>query len=209
MDDLPDNHADDAKVSLARRTTQLLVSQFVLGVGVALLLDARLGSDGFSMFVNGARMTLDVEFVIVNAALSVALIALAWARGRRPGVGTITHAVIVGVTVSLLLPVLPGPEDLALQWLEFAAAFVALSIGVAAYVAVDLGTGPLEAAAQSLDPPLRFGAAYSALQVSGALGGWAMGADFGAGTFIVVLFVGPVVERFVPLFRPRGRGGGA
>lgn len=183
---------------------QLLLSQLVLGLGVALLLDARLGSDGFSMFVNGARLALDVEFLVVNTVVSLLLIAFAWARGLPPGIGTITHAIVVGTTVSLLLPVLPGPDELPLQWLEFAAAFVALSIGVAAYVAVDLGAGPLEAAALSLDPPLRFGMAYSVLQVSGALAGWAMGADFGAGTFLVVLLVGPVVERLVPLMVPRG-----
>lgn len=199
------HHSGDRPASFARRFVQLIGSQLVLGLGVALLLDARLGSDGYSMFVNGARLTLGVEFFVVNVALSLVLITFAWLRGRPPGIGTVTHALIVGSTVSLLLPVVPDLRSTPLQVLELAAAFVALCIGVAAYVAVDLGAGPLEAAALSLDPPLRFGISYSLLQVSGAIAGWSMGADFGAGTFLVVLLVGPVVERLVPLFAP-GRG---
>lgn len=187
-----------------RRLVQLIASQLVLGAGVALLLDSRLGSDGFSMFVNGARLTLDLPFVVVNTAVSLLLIAVAWARGRAPGLGTLTHAVVVGATVSILLPILPGPDAPLLQVLELAVAFVALCVGVAAYLAVDLGAGPLEAAAQSMDPPVRFGVGYSMLQVTGAATGWAMGADLGPGTLLVVLLVGPVVDRIEPVFRPGG-----
>ncbi|MCW2928298.1 MAG: hypothetical protein JWM86_2266 [Thermoleophilia bacterium] len=206
MDDAPQCSPDDPPGSLRRRLSQLIVSQLVLGAGVALLLDSQLGSDGFSMFVNGARLTLGVPFVVINTVVSLTLIAIAWVRGRRPGLGTLTHAVVVGTTVSLLLPVLPGPDVTTVRVLELLLAFVALSVGVAAYVAVDLGAGPLEAAALSMDPPLRFGVAYTLLQLAGAVAGWSMGADVGAGTVLVVLCVGPVVDRLTPVFKP-GTGG--
>ncbi|MCW2928519.1 MAG: hypothetical protein JWM86_2487, partial [Thermoleophilia bacterium] len=90
--------------------------------------------------------------------------------------------------------------------LELLLAFVALSVGVAAYVAVDLGAGPLEAAALSMEPQLSFGVAYTVLQLAGAVSGWSMGADVGVGTVLVVLLVGPVVDRLVPLFRPGTSG---
>jgi uncharacterized membrane protein YczE len=186
------------------RVTQLVGSCVVLGVGVALLLDARLGSDGYSMFVNGLSLTTGVAFWIVNAVVGVVLVLLAWLRGRRPGLGTVTQPLVVGLVVSVLLPRLPEPSSLPLRWAELVAGFVVLCIGVAGYLAVDLGAGPVEAAALAWDPPVPFKWSYSLVQVLGAIAGWLMGASLGPGTVLVVLLIGPVVDRLMPLLARRG-----
>lgn len=85
------------------RLVQLLLSCVVLGVGVALLLLAALGSDGYSTMVNGLSLATDQPFVVVNGAIGVILVAMAWARGIRPGPGTIAQPVIVGFTVSAVM----------------------------------------------------------------------------------------------------------
>jgi uncharacterized protein len=190
------------------RVTQLVVSCVVLGVGVSLLLDARLGSDGYSMLVNGLSLTSGVEFWIVNTVVGVVLVALAWARGRRPGLGTLTQPVVVGVVVSLVLPRLPEPDSLPLRWAELLAGFVVLCVGVAGYLAADLGAGPTEVAALAWDPPVPFRWSYSLVQVVGASVGWALGAALGPGTILVVLLIGPVVDRLMPLLS-RSRSGPA
>ena len=60
-------------VTMTGRVAQLLLSCVVLGAGVSLLLDARLGSDGYSMFVNGLSLTTGVAFWIVNIVVGAAL----------------------------------------------------------------------------------------------------------------------------------------
>lgn len=85
------------------RMTQLIVSCIVLGIGVALLLLAALGSDGYSTFVNGISIALAVPFLAVNVVLGVILVALAWFRGLIPGLGTVVQPVVVGATVSALM----------------------------------------------------------------------------------------------------------
>ncbi|MDF2092433.1 hypothetical protein P0Y31_08765 [Knoellia sp. 3-2P3] len=176
------------------RVLQLGLSCVVLGAGVALLLDAALGSDGYSSLVSGLSLATGVSFALVNIAIGVALIALAWSRGTRPGLGTLVQPVVVGGVVALLLPALPSPEDLALQFAELAAAFVLLTLGVAGYLATRTGAGPAEAAALAFDPPLAFRWSYTVLQAGGALGGWALGAAVGPGTVITALLVGPAVD---------------
>ena len=94
----------------ARRTAMLLVGCVVLGVGVALLLAADLGSDGYSTFVNGLAITTGVDFWVVNLVVGVVLVALAALRKVRPGVGTVVQVVLVGVTVSVVLDLLATPE---------------------------------------------------------------------------------------------------
>ena len=113
------------------RVLQLVLSCVVLGVGVALLLDAALGSDGYSSLVSGLSVATGASFALVTVAIAVALIAVAWGRGTRPGIGTLVQPVVVGVVVAQLLPVLPSPEGLALRFAELAAAFVLLTLGVA------------------------------------------------------------------------------
>ena len=185
---------DTAPASLSRRLVQLVLSCIVLGAGVACLLDAALGSDGYSTLISGLTKTSGLPFVVVNASVGVLLIALAWSRGTRPGVGTVVQTVVVGGTVSLLLPLLPTPDALGARFLELAIAFALLAPGVAGYLASHTGAGPAEAAAISFDPPMPFKWSYTVLQAVSGLIGWALGAAVGPGTLLVSLFVGPTVD---------------
>jgi hypothetical protein len=181
---------------------QLVVSCVVLGTGVALLLDARLGSDGYSMLINGLSITTGVEFGVVNVVVGVVFVGLAWLRGRTPGLATVVQPVVVGFVVSALLPVLPTPDSLGARCGELALAFVVLIVGVAGYLASELGAGPTEVAALAWDPPVPFRWSYSAVQFLGGLTGWLCGADFGFGTVMVVALIGPCVARLIPLLSP-------
>lgn len=188
-------------MSLTQRVVRLVVSCVVLGLGVALLLDARLGSDGYSMFVNGLSIAGGWEFAMVNVVVGLALVLMAWVRGRRPGIGTLVQPVVVGYVVGEVLPWLPEPDSAGLRWAEFVAGFLVLSVGVAGYLATDLGAGPAEAAALAWDPPVPFRWSYSLVQVTMAAVGWACGATLGVGTVLVVLLIGPAVDRLLPVLR--------
>ena len=154
----------------------------MLGAGVAILLDAALGSDGYSTLISGLTSTSGLPFVVVNLGVGILLIALAWSRGTRPGVGTVVQTVVVGGTVSAVAPLLPTPDSLGPRFVELAIAFVLLSLGVAGYLASHTGAGPAEGAAIAFDPPLPFKWSYTVLQAVSALGGWALGAAVGPGT---------------------------
>ena len=172
----------------------LLVGCLVLGTGVALLLAADLGSDGYSTFVNGLTITTGVDFWIVNLVVGVVLVALAALRKVYPGVGTVVQVVLVGVTVSVVLDLLATPDGLGWQVALLAAAFPVLALGIALYLGSHTGAGPAEAAALAWDPPVPFRWSYSVVQGGGALGGWLLGATVGVGTLAVILLLGPAVD---------------
>jgi uncharacterized membrane protein YczE len=190
---------------LPRAMLQVVLATALLGVGVALLLDARLGADGYAMLIDGVSIRIGWEFVVVNTLISAVFVAAAWARGIRPGFGTIALPVIVGTVVSLLAPRLPEPDAIGWRIVEFGAAFLIECVGVAAYLAADSGAGPMEAAALAFDPPIPFRWSYSAVQIGSALVGWWCGADLGVGTVAVVVLIGPCVALLVPHFQPRPR----
>jgi uncharacterized protein len=176
------------------RLFQLVASCFVLGVGVALLLLASLGSDGYSTLINGLSIGLDVSFFLVNCVVGVLLIAMAWVRGLRPGAGTIAQPLVVGVTVSALLGAVEEPDHLGLRALLVLLAFPVLAVGVAGYLGSGTGAGPTEAAVLAFDPPVPFRWGYSVFQGGGALVGWLCGAAIGPGTLLVIFLLGPLVD---------------
>jgi len=184
-----------------------------LGLGVALLLTADLGSDGYSTLVNGITLATGTPFVVANTVVSLVFVGLAWLRGLRPGVGTIVQVVVVGVSVWLLLIVLPTPEPWWGRGLMLLAALPVIALGIAAYLGSRTGAGPAEAAALAWDPPIPFRWSYSAVQGGGALVGWLLGAAAGIGTLAVILLLGPMVALTARLLRldvsqERAPGGG-
>ena len=183
-----------AVTSFPRRLALLLGGCVVLGVGVALLLNADLGSDGYSTLVNGITIRTGLAFWIVNLLVGIALVMLAAARHVRPGPGTVVQVVLVGVTVSVLLDLLDTPDAMIWRLLLLVAAFPVLALGIAVYLGSHTGAGPAEAAALAWDPPVAFRWSYSAVQGGGALAGWLLGATVGLGTIAVIVLLGPVVD---------------
>ena len=185
----------------ARQALLLVGGCLVLGVGVGMLLTADLGSDGYSTFVNGLALTLDVPFWVVNLVVGTVLVVLAAFRGVRPGVGTIAQVVGVGVVISVLLAWWSTPDGLVGRSILLVLAFPVLAVGIAAYLGSNTGAGPAEAAALAWDPPVPFKWSYSLVQGGGALGGYLLGATVGIGTIAVVLALGPLVDLSSRLMR--------
>jgi uncharacterized membrane protein YczE len=179
----------------------LLIGCTVLGTGVAMLLTADLGSDGYSTFVNGLALTTGVSFWIVNLVVGAVLVALAMLRKVYPGVGTVVQVVLVGVVVDVALRVMETPDDLVRRSVLLAAAFPVLAVGIALYLGSHTGAGPAEAAALAWDPPVAFRWSYSVVQGGGALGGWLLGATVGVGTLAVIFLLGPAVDLAARLMR--------
>lgn len=163
-----------------------------LGCGVGLVLSARLGSDGYSSLVNGVSRSSGLPYAVANWLIGLTAVALAWRRGVRPGPGTVVHAIVVGVSVNLMLIALDPPTTMLLRVALLLAGVGLLAVGVAAYLATALGSGPFESATIALRP-VPFRVAYGVLQATGAVVGWALGASIGVGTLVVVLGVGPLV----------------
>ena len=179
----------------------LLVGCVTLGTGVAMLLAADLGSDGYSTFVNGISLTSGMEFWIANAIVGAVLVLLAMLRKVIPGVGTVVQVVLVGVVVDVALGLMATPDSLVWRGVLLAAAFPVLAVGIALYLGSHTGAGPAEAAALAWDPPVAFKWSYSVVQGGGALGGWLLGATIGVGTLAVIFLLGPAVDLTARLMR--------
>jgi len=175
---------------------QLLLACTVLGVGVALLLEAALGSDGYSTLVNGLTIVSGLEFWQLNIVVGAVFVGLAWVRGTRPGPGTLVQWFFVGVVISAVMAWIPDVGSLPVRVAMLVGALALITVGVAGYLASATGAGPAEAMALAWDPPVPFRWSYNLVQFGGALVGWALGAAVGPGTVVVFLLLGPAVDLF-------------
>lgn len=192
---------------LLTKYVQLVLGCTVLGVGVALLLEAAMGSDGYSTLVNGISIASGLPFWVLNIVVGAAFITLAWIRGTRPGPGTLVQWFLVGFVISAVLVVVPDVTGLGSRVAMLLGALVLVTVGVAAYLASATGAGPAEAMAIAWDPPIPFRWSYNLVQASAALVGWLLGAAVGPGTVMVFLMLGPAVDLFRRSFPALERAG--
>jgi uncharacterized membrane protein YczE len=183
------------------RFALLVAGCVVLGIGVALLLTADLGSDGYSTLVNGIALSTGLSFWLANLLVGITFVTLAALRKVYPGVGTVVQVGLVGATVSAGLAVLSTPDGWPGRIAVLVVAFPVLALGIAAYLGSRTGAGPAEAAGLAWDPPVPFKWSYSAVQGGGALVGWLLGATIGAGTIAVIVLLGPLVDLAARLLR--------
>jgi uncharacterized membrane protein YczE len=131
------------------------------------------------------------------------LVLVAWVPLReRPGLGTLSNVVVVGLAVDAVLAVLPAPAGLAGR-VAFAASGIVLNgVATAAYVGVRLGPGPRDGLMTGLvrrtGGPV--GPIRTAIEVVVVLTGWLLGGTLGVVTVLYALTIGPLVHVLLPRF---------
>src|SRR3984957_17838397 len=124
------------------RLVRLYLGLVGFGLSLALMLRAQLGLGPWDVLHQGIARHLGVQIGWVTIAVS-GLVLLAWIPLRqRPGLGTISNAVIVGLVVNGALDVLPAPGALAWRTAWLATGIGLNALATACYIGAGLGPGP-------------------------------------------------------------------
>ena len=187
---------------LPRRLAQLYAGLVLYGVSMALMVRSSLGVMPWDVLHQGLSRRLGWSLGSVTIVVG-ALVLLAWIPLReRPGLGTFSNVVVVGLAVDAVLAVLPAPGELPGR-AAFAAAGILLNgVATAAYIGVRLGPGPRDGLMTGLvrrtGGPL--GPIRTAIEVTVVLTGWLLGGTLGVVTVLYALSIGPLVHLLLPRF---------
>ena len=193
---LPDRLAGS---SLPVRVVRLYAGLAAFGVSLALMVRARLGLSPWDVLNQGVARMLGIQFgwaVIVIGAL----VLLAWIPlHQRPGFGTVSNIVVVGLAVNAALALIPAPGPMAAR-----AGFLAAGIGLnalatALYIGARLGPGPRDGLMTGLAArghPIRV--VRAGIEITVLLAGIALGGTIGVGTLAYALAIGPLVQLLLP-----------
>ncbi len=184
----------------ARRLVQLYAGLVLYGLSMALLVRSGLGVMPWDVLHQGLARQLGWSLGIVTIVVG-ALVLLAWVPLReRPGLGTVSNVVVIGLALDAALAVLPEPASLPIR-----VALVPLAIGLnavatAAYIGVRLGPGPRDGLMTGL--VRRSGRSVrlvrTSIEVAVVALGWLLGGTLGVATVLYALAIGPLVHVLLP-----------
>lgn len=185
---------------LARRLPQLYVGLFLYGVSLALMVRGALGLAPWDVlhsgFIRHVPMTLGQAVVLFSFVVLVLWIPLR----EMPGVGTISNALVVGVSADATLAVLTQPDAFGARIALMVGGVVLCGLAGALYIGAQLGRGPRDGLMTGLSrrTGLSLRLVRTGLEVAVVVIGLLLGGKLGVGTVAYALAIGPLTQLMLP-----------
>ncbi|GAA4282590.1 membrane protein [Brevibacterium daeguense] len=181
------------------RLLALYLGLVLYGFSAGLMIAAGLGNMPWDVLHQGIANHLPLSVGVVVVGMSL-LVLLAWIPlKQRPGLGTISNAVLVGVFIDLTLLVVSPPEALWLRILLMLSGIVLNGVATVLYIIPNFGPGPRDGLMTGLVE--RTGRSItlvrSSIEIAVMAVGWALGGVFFVGTLLYAFGIGPVTGIFL------------
>ena len=187
----------------ARRIVQLLLGLFVYGIGLALMVRAGIGVAPWDVLSQGISQRTGLPFGLVTNIVG-ALVLLLWIPIRvRVGFGTVANVLLIGTSAQLGLNVIPQQTVPWIQGLVFAGGLALVAVATGLYIGARLGPGPRDGLMTGLHRrtgwPIWI--VRTGIELIVLIAGILLGGQFGIGTILFALLIGPMVGVALPLLR--------
>lgn len=183
---------------------QLYLGLVAFGVSMALVLRSELGNIPWDVLHQGLAERTGWSFGLVTIVAGFVVLLLWIPLRERPGLGTVSNVLVIGVVVDAALAVVPRLDDGQWVWRValFAVGVVLNGAATAAYIGSRFGPGPRDGLMTGL--VRRTGGSIrlvrTGIEVLVVGVGWLLGGTFGVGTVLFALTIGPLVQLFLPRF---------
>jgi uncharacterized membrane protein YczE len=184
---------------LAERVVRLYAGLVLFGMSIGLMVRAELGLGPWDVLHQGLSERLDISIGWVLIGVG-ALAMLAWIPLReRPGFGTVSNMIGVGLAVDATLAVLSTPGSLVGRAAMLVLGIVMNGVATGLYIGAGFGPGPRDGLMTGLarrGPSIRV--VRTGLELAVLVVGFALGGSVGVGTVVFALGIGPLVHVFIP-----------
>ena len=192
------------------RLSQLYLGLALYGFSDGLLLLGGLGVDPWDVFHQGLSRQLGLGVGTWSIIVGACVLALWLPLRQRPGLGTLSNVVVIGLVINLTLATIPAPHDVALRTAAMLGGVVLNGIATGAYIGAGLGPGPRDGVMTGFAArghSIRL--VRTSMEVTVLAAGWLLGGTVGVGTVAYALGIGPLAHVFIPLLRVGDRRAGA
>jgi uncharacterized membrane protein YczE len=184
---------------LAGRFLRLYAGLLAFGASLALMVKADLGLGPWDVLHQGLarRFGVDIGWVVIVVG---AVVLLAWVPLRqRPGVGTVSNVIVVGLALDAALRLVPDPHVLAVRGALLAAGIVANGVATGLYIGAGLGPGPRDGLMTGLAAHgWSIMTVRTLIELTVLAVGFALGGAVGVGTIAYALAIGPIAHYSIP-----------
>ncbi|GIH24722.1 membrane protein [Acrocarpospora phusangensis] len=188
--------------SFPARLLRLYSGLALYGTGIGLQVESTLGNDPWDVFHQGLAVrtgwSIGTWIILVGA-----LVMLFWIPLRqKPGLGTISNIVLLGLFADATIWLSPTPSHLAVRWAYLLAAVVLVAFATALYIGAGMGPGPRDGLMTGLHRTgLSIRLARTVIEISVLVAGWLLGGTVGIGTLVFAAAIGPLTQLFMRLHR--------
>ncbi len=182
-----------------RRLTQLYTGLITYAVSMALMVEAHLGSQPWDVFHQGVARLTGLSFGTVTIVVGVVVLLLWIPLRQRPGIGTLSNVLVIGVAADSALTALPTPAAMPVRIAFLVTAVLLCAVASGLYIGARLGPGPRDGLMTGLAArgySLRL--VRTGIEVSVVAIGWLLGGTLGVGTLVYALSIGPLVHVLLP-----------
>ena len=192
--------AATARRLLIRRLVQLYIGLFLCGTGIALMVRAKIGVAPWDVLALGILNQTGWGFGLISILIGLTALLIWIPLKQRPGLGTISNMILLGVFAELWLNVVPFDENLFYRSALFVAGLLLFGVGSGAYIGSHFGPGPRDGLMTGLVrvTGLPIWLIRTSLEVTVLTVGWLLGGNVGLGTVLFALTIGPLCNLTIP-----------
>jgi len=193
---------------MIRRLIQLYAGLVIFGISTAMMIRSDLGLNPWDVFHQGVGDRTPLSFGTV-VIVSGAIVLLLWIPLRqRPGLGTISNMIVIGLAADFGLWLMPEVASLLARAALLVSGILLNGLATSAYIGAGLGPGPRDGLMTGL--AARTGRSIRAVRTGIELTvlavGWLLGGTVGIGTILFALMIGPIVHQTLHVFTIRSAG---
>lgn len=183
------------------RLVQLYGGLILYGISSSLLVLANLGLDPWDVFHQGLSRTFGLAIGTWAIIVGVVVLLLWIPLRQKPGLGTASNVVLVGLTMNVVLGHVDPPHALSVRIACLLVGVLLNGIATGAYIGAGLGPGPRDGLMTGLAARghsirvVRWG-----LELTVLVTGWLLGGTVGIGTLVYAAAIAPLAHIFIPLF---------
>ncbi|MEZ2585195.1 YczE/YyaS/YitT family protein [Kluyvera intermedia] len=188
---------------MLRRLIQLYFGLMLYGVSTAVYVRANLGADPWNVFHLGVAGLTSVNLGVVMILTGAAVLLLWIPLRQRPGLGTISNVIVLGLAADATLALMPPLESLWLRGLMLGLAVILNALATGMYIGAGFGAGPRDGLMTGIHARTGWSVRWirMAIELSVLVIGTLLGGTFGIGTVIYALAIGPLIQICLPWFQ--------
>ena len=116
---------------------------------------------------------------------------------QKPGIGTISNIIFLGLFADAAIYLLPTPTSWLPSWACLLAGITCVALATVLYISAGMGPGPRDGVMTGL---IRLGLsirmARFLIEITVLAAGWLLGGTVGVGTLLFALGIGPLTQFF-------------
>jgi uncharacterized membrane protein YczE len=191
----------------AHRMIQLQLGLILYGISDGMILMSGLGANPWDVFHQGLSRHIGLPVGTTVILVGVAVMLFWIPLRQKPGFGTLSNVVVIGLAMDGAMAWMPTPHAWWLRWGEMLGGVLLNGVATGAYIGAGMGPGPRDGvmtgyAARGHSVRV----VRTSMELAVLTGGWLLGGTVGVGTAAYALLIGPLAHRFIPLLAIKPKG---